>query len=195
MYKRKEVSKLTGDELFINTGNAQFRVLDFWQYAFSNLNSNVLRGALAEFLVEAALKKIDEIDIRNPWGDYDVVYDKKTIEVKCCSYLQDWDQVKLSNILWSGLKAKTLYWNDAVAKQKKDETPEYKAQYYVLALLDHKEIATLNILDLNQWKFFVLTQDELRTLTNNGKSVSLSRLEKYGVASHVFGELPNVLMD
>lgn len=89
MYKKIPVRKLTGFEEFKNTPNKKFSVLEFWQYGFSNLNSNVLRGALAEFLVENALKDNDEIEVRSPWGDYDVLYKGKKIEVKCCSYIQD----------------------------------------------------------------------------------------------------------
>ena len=42
MYKRKSVEKLAGSEFFKNTDAKKFTVLDFWQYGFSNLNSNVL---------------------------------------------------------------------------------------------------------------------------------------------------------
>lgn len=181
MYKRKAVSKLTGNEPFLNTGDKEFTVLDFWQYAFSNLNSNIVRGILAEFLVETALNEIDTIDIRNPWGDYDVEYNSKTIEVKCCAYLQDWDQLNLSTIKWSGLKAKTLHWNDAVAKQIRQEKKEYKAQIYILALLDHKETGTLNILDMEQWCFYVLSKEKLKSLTKDGGSASLSLLKRNGI--------------
>ena len=74
-------------------------VLDFWRYAFSNLNSNVLRGALAEFLVETAVRNTAEIGVRNPWGDYDIVTPTgRKVEVKCAAYLQDWDQTSLSRI-------------------------------------------------------------------------------------------------
>lgn len=174
MYKAKPVVKLTGSEQFINTGK-QFSVLDFWQYGFSNLNSNVLRGALAEFLVEQALKETDDIELRSPWGDFDVSYQGKKIEVKCCSYLQDWDQNKLSKVVWSGLKAKELYYNDAVAKQSNKEA-DYKADIYVLSLLHHQETETLDILDLNQWSFYVLSKDELKAITKNGNSTSLNAL-------------------
>src|ERR1035437_3183304 len=92
-YKRKAPIKLLGSELFKKTGSKEFSILKLWQYAFSNLNSNVLRGALAEFLVEMALSDNGEVGLRNPWGDYDVITKKGTkIEVKCCSDSQDWDQ-------------------------------------------------------------------------------------------------------
>src|SRR3989338_5105342 len=177
-YVRKQVTKLSGGEHFSNHEVKSASVLDFWRYGFSNLNSNVLRGALAEFLVECALKEQNEIDVRNPWGDFDVEYKGKKIEVKSCSYLQDWDQTKLSTILWSGLKAKTLYWSSAVGAFLKDQTKEYKSDIYVLALLDHKETDTLDILNLDQWRFYVLSKATLEIISKNRSSVSIVLLQK-----------------
>lgn len=188
MYKKLPVRKLTGSEVFKNSGPKSFNVLEFWQYGFSSLNSNVLRGALAEFLVENALKQNNDIDVRSPWGDYDVLYQDKKIEVKCCSYIQDWDQKELSKVVWSGLKAKELYYNDAVAKLSKNEA-DYKADIYVLSLLDHQVTETLNILDLDQWSFYILTRDEIKEISKNGNSVSLNRLNKCGVPKYYFSDI------
>jgi len=190
MYKKLPVRKLTGSEVFKNSGQKSFNVLEFWQYGFSSLNSNVLRGALAEFIVENALKQNSDIDVRSPWGDYDVLYQDKKIEVKCCAYIQDWDQNDYSIIKWSGLKAKELYYSDAV--QKKSEmvkTITYKSDIYVLALFKHQDHGTLDILDINQWSFYVLSKDEIQRISKNGNSVSLSKLEKEGVNSQSFGEI------
>lgn len=189
MYKRKPVVKLTGSENFSNHTVKPFTILDFWRYGFSNLNSNILRGPLTEFIVECALKEQKNIDVRNPWGDFDVEYDGKKIEVKSCSYLQDWDQPKLSTIRWSGLKAKSLYWSSSVSDFKVDEEKEYKSDVYVLALLHHKETDTLDILDLNQWCFYVVSKDTLSTVSNNKSAVSLSRLEKHDIKPVSFDDL------
>jgi len=194
MYKAKEVTKLTGSEHFIKT-DKEFTVLDFWQYGFSNLNSNVLRGALAEFLVEQALKYPEDVGLRNPWGDTDVLYEDRKIEVKCCSYLQDWDQDKLSRIVWTGLKAKTLYWSSAVSEKIEDEVPEYKSDIYVLSLLKHKDPETLDILDLSQWSFYVLSKEELSIIADNSSAVSLYRLEQHNIQEYGFDDLAAVLKD
>ncbi|MBI2473941.1 hypothetical protein HYV70_05320 [Candidatus Uhrbacteria bacterium] len=181
LYVRKQAIKLSGGERFSIHKVKAPTVLDFWQYGFSNLNSNVLRGALAEFLVECALKELDAIEIRNPWGDYDVEYNGKKIEVKSCSYLQDWDQPKLSVIRWAGLKAKSLYWSSAVGDFQKNEQKEYKSDIYVLALLNHMETETLDILDLNQWCFYVLSKETLKVISRDKSAVSLSTLQKHNV--------------
>lgn len=189
MYKRIPVRKLTGLEEFKNTPDKKFSVLEFWQYGFSNLNSNVLRGALAEFLVENALKDKTEIVVRNPWGDYDVLYEGKKIEVKCCSYIQDWDQNDYSKIVWSGLKAKDLYWSSAVNTENTQRLADYKSDIYILTLFKHQDHATLDILDMEQWCFYVLTQDQVREVSKNGNSVSLIRLNKLFFKPFSFSEL------
>ncbi len=190
MYKKLPVRKLTGSEVFKNSGPKSFNVLEFWQYGFSSLNSNVLRGALAEFIVENALKLNNDIDVRSPWGDYDVLYQDKKIEVKCCSYIQDWDQNDYSIIKWSGLKATELYYSDAVKKQSElSRVADYKSDIYVLALFKHQVHATLDILDMDQWCFFVLSKDQIKEISKNGTSVSMSRLEKASIYPVTFGHL------
>lgn len=195
MYKKLPVRKLTGSEVFKNSGPKSFNVLEFWQYGFSSLNSNVLRGALAEFIVENSLKQNKEIDVRSPWGDYDVLYQDKKIEVKCCSYIQDWDQNQFTVIKWSGLKATELYYSDAVKKQSElDKVPKYKSDTYVLALFKHQDHATLDILDMDQWCFYVLSKDRIREISKDKNSVSLYLLEKNGIEPVSFTDLANVIM-
>lgn len=194
MYKRIPVNKLTGNEQFKNVGDKSFSVLEFWRYGFSNLNSNVLRGALAEFIVENAIRGNEQIDVRNPWGDSDVVTPNgKKIEVKCCSYIQDWDQDDYSRISWSGLKAKQLYWSSAdrgAVSQNIEERPiDYKSDIYVLALFKHQDHVTLDILDMDQWCFWVLTKDKIKEITKNGNSVSLIKLQKLGIEAILFNDL------
>lgn len=193
MIKKIPTAKLSGNEIFKNTGEKKFSLLEFWQYGFSNLNSNVLRGALAEFIIENALKDNLDIEVRNPWGDWDVEYKGKKIEVKSCSYIQDWDQDKLTNIQWSGLKAKSIYWSSAVSKYIPSKEKDYKSDIYILSLLDHKEPKTLDILDMNQWVFYILTKDELKNISGNKSAVSLVKLEKNNTRPVEFKNIQNLV--
>ena len=200
MYKRIPVSKLTGTEQFKNVGSKKFSVQEFWSYGFSNLNSNVLRGALAEFIVENALRGNEQIDVRNPWGDSDVIApDGKKIEVKCCSYIQDWDQDDYSRISWSGLKAKHLYWSSAdrgaVSLNLQERPTDYKSDIYVLALFKHQDHATLDILNMDQWCFYVLSKERIKELSKNGNSISLIRLEKFDITPVGFTEISRTIVD
>lgn len=192
LYKRKVPVKLEGNEVFKNSGGKEFSVLKFWQYAFSNLNSNVLRGALAEFFVEMALSDDGNAELRNTWEDYDVITKKGTkIEVKCCSYLQDWDQNKLSNIVFTGLRAKKIYWADqeGSVNYSAENIKDYKSDIYVFALFKHQVLETLDILDFDQWCFYVLPREEVARISKNGSSVSLYMLEKNKIESVPFSEL------
>jgi hypothetical protein len=194
MYKQIPVRKLTGAELFKNVGTKHFSVQEFWQYGFSSLNSNVLRGALAEFIVENALKESAEIEVRSPWGDYDVLYKGKKIEVKCCSYIQDWDQTKLSTIQWSGLKARELYYSEAVKKAEElNQTADYKSDIYVLALFKHQDHATLDILDMEQWCFYVFAKDQLKDISKDRPRLSLAKITGSQIASVSFDRIANAI--
>ena len=189
MYKRIPVRKLTGSEQFKNAGSKKFSVQEFWSYGFSNLNSNVLRGALAEFIVENALRGSEQIDVSDV-----IAPDGKKIEVKCCSYIQDWDQNDFSKILWSGLKAKTLYWSSAVSDFPRSPA-DYKSDIYVLALLKHQNHTTLDILDMDQWCFYVLSKDQIKDLSKNGNSISLIRLQKFDISPVGFTEISKIIAD
>lgn len=66
---------------------------------------------------------------------------------------------------------------------------DYKADIYVLSLFKHQDPTTLDILNLDQWCFWVLPKDRIKEITNNGNSVSLNRLQKFGLESVGFNEL------
>ncbi len=51
----------------------------------------------------------------------------------------------------------------------------------MLSLLHHKETNTLDILDLDQWSFYVLSKDKLKNISNNSSSISLIRLKKENI--------------
>jgi hypothetical protein len=194
LYKRIQPKKLTGAELFVSTGSKRFTVLDFWQYAFSVLNDNILRGRLAEFLVEAALKDLPDIGVRTSWGDFDVEdFDGTKIEVKCSAYIQDYDQNDFSNIRFSGLKAKEVYYSDAVKPYKDLAALAYKADIYVLVLQHHKEHLSFDILDMNQWSFYILTRDCIARVANNGMSVGMGRLIEHEVTPVAFENIQAIV--
>ncbi len=48
----KAVERLTGGETF---SGSTLTVLDFWQWGFSDLRTNIVRGVLAEFFVASAV--------------------------------------------------------------------------------------------------------------------------------------------
>ena len=64
-------------------------IKDFWQWAYSNLIDNTVRGKLAEFLVACALGI--EKAITQPWAEFDLLSNEGvSIEVKTSGYIQAW---------------------------------------------------------------------------------------------------------
>jgi hypothetical protein len=188
VYPRLPVQRLAGDEVF-SGGDSEMTVLDFWQWAYSSLNANVERGKLAEYLVARAVGVAGAPQVQEAWGDWDVLAsDGTTIEVKCSSYIQDWDQNDYSRIVFSGLKARELYYSEAVKPAAEISDADYKADIYVLALQHHREHASFSVRDLGQWTFYVLTREELRDVARDAKSVSIATLVKAGVAGAPYAE-------
>lgn len=66
---------------------------------------------------------------------------------------------------------------------------DYKADVYVLALFKHQDHATLDILDMDQWCFYVLSKEKLREISGNRVSISLIKLEKLGYSAISFEKL------
>lgn len=146
---------------FVNgkvSGKAVFTIGEFWSWAFSDLQDNTLRGEFAEFIVARALG-ID-LHIRQGWANYDLeTEDGIRIEVKASAYLQSWDQSKLSNLVFTGLKARA--WNpiDGYEKEK-----TYRADVYVFCVQTAKTHEEYDQFDLSQWEFRVVSRKELERL-------------------------------
>jgi hypothetical protein len=94
--------KITGDE---------DSILHFWQWAFSDIRANNVRGVFAEWLVAHILEIPQEV--RDSWAEYDLITPEGvTIEVKASAYLQSWQQKRPSRIIFSGLKGKKIQHRD-----------------------------------------------------------------------------------
>ena len=81
--KRKEeltaYHSYSPEEMFRHKGQELFSVLDFWRYAYGQLEG--LSETVAEFLVARALG-IEKAENVNYWTAYDMAYRNKRIEVK-----------------------------------------------------------------------------------------------------------------
>ena len=76
------------EEKFLHKGKELFSVLDFWRYAYSQLEG--LGDTLAEFFVAKALG-IEKAENVNYWTAYDMAYQNKRIEVKATRYVHPWN--------------------------------------------------------------------------------------------------------
>jgi hypothetical protein len=175
----KTVQRLTGKE---RSSDDLLVVEDFWQWAFSDLRTNIVRGILAEFLVAQALK--DPSLMRTAWDNWDVTTATGIkVEVKSSAYLQSWNQRKLSSIRFTGLigRAWSAETNELAAERS------LRADVYVFALHTCREPDQYDPLKVDQWQFRVMSATELAE--HGVRSVSLAFLDRHAPAVYRLDEL------
>lgn len=176
----------TGCERFrAGDKDLDFGLYDFWRWSMSDLVSNATRGRLAEFIVAKALS-ISTNTVRDEWGAYDLIMPEGIkIEVKSAAYIQSWHQAKLSAI---GFRTpKTLAGDPQTNRQ--DNQAKRQAHVYVFALLSHQEKATIDPLNIRQWKFFVVPTAILDARERSQHSITLGTLEKLAGGGVPYQEL------
>lgn len=184
-----DTQRKMGTEPFHVNGQAlPFRVLDFWQWSSSDLVGNVMRGVLAEYLIACELGVTS--GIRVEWDAYDLKTKQGVrIEVKSAAYLQSWYQARLSAISFdirptTGWDASTNIYGTVRKRQ---------ADVYIFAVLEHKDKATIDPLNVNQWTFYILPTAILDAELPNQKRLSLGGLERLRPLQAKFGEIADAI--
>lgn len=182
---RIRVDRKCGTERFhVNGRPVGFDVLSFWRWAMSDLLSNTTRGVLAEYLVAQALGSAE--DVRQPWNPFDVkTRNDVRVEVKSAAYLQSWHQKALSRIVFS--TQPTRAWDADTNDLATERTRQ--ADVYVFCLLDHMDKATVDPLNVAQWRFFVITTQRLNAAIGHQKCISLERLLEIGAEETPYDRL------
>ncbi len=166
----ERLSKLTGTEQFLASGRPVGRgVLDFWCWAYSDLNANVIRGAFAEFVVATALG-IPLQEPRVPWAEVDLESPgMPKIEVKAAAYVQSWPQEKPSDISFRYPAT------SAVAGSSKKVRP---SDVYVFCLLTPRQREDVDMLNFDLWRFFVVPTAILNKRQRSQTDITLASLEQ-----------------
>lgn len=167
---------LKGSEHFIGKdGEIDKTVTDFWAWYASDLLSNILRGALAEFIVATALG-IDTKKTRIDWEPYDLKYGEIRIEVKCSSYLQSWEQKAPSKLRFSIAPALIYDW------EKNTYAGDFirHSDFYIFSVFTCLDRAEANILSMNQWQFYILPTSVLNEKCGTQKTIGLPQLISLG---------------
>ncbi|MFZ4441549.1 MAG: hypothetical protein ACOYOS_24325 [Syntrophales bacterium] len=172
--QRLSIARKVGKERFhINGNKLDFDLLSFWQWSSSDLISNVTRGIVAEYIVARGLG-LAERGVRNGWAAFDLETPSGIkIEVKSAAYVQSWHQKQLSSITF--MTPKTRAW-DADTNRQSHESKR-QADIYVFALLAHTDKTTIDPLNLDQWRFYVLSTATLDERTRSQHSITLRSLE------------------
>ena len=147
----------------------------FWQWAFSDLLSNALRGSLAEYIVGNELGCLNAQRIE--WDAYDLILPSgKYIEVKSAAYLQTWQQKKNSVIRFD-IAEKTSWFATSNSSSCKLQRA---AEIYVFCVFTETDRQIANPLNLQQWFFIVMTSADIAKNFAKSKTVGLGSLEKVG---------------
>lgn len=172
---RVKTIRKTGAERFCcGDREMDFTLLDFWQWADSDVLGNTSRGRIAEFIVARALG-LGITDVQNEWEPFDLkTPDGIKVEVKSAAYVQSWFQKKLSQI--SFVVPPRRGW-DAETNKVEQEVKRH-ADVYVLALLVHQDKSSINPLDLSQWEFYVIPTGKLNGRTRSQYSITLKSLKQ-----------------
>lgn len=185
MYPAIEPKKMNGTEALTTTdGKRICSLIDFWQWAYSDLIGNAERGALGEFIVACALDIQDSVRIS--WDKFDLLTkDGIAIEVKTSGYLQTWEQDSLSKLVF-GI-GPTYGWNSKTNKY--DETKKRQSDMYVFCVHKHTEQRTVNPLLISQWDFYLMPTKLLDEKFGEHKSATLTSLIKAGALRCEYEEL------
>lgn len=177
-----EQYKFIGDPLVHVSGS----LLDFWKWAFADLCDDDIKGVFAEWMVATLLGIPTSGKRRISWADHDLILPPGLkIEVKASSLWQSWKLINPDGtpkhdlplavlspgrVRFSGLQARTA---EKVAQ--KGAEPVFKSDCYIFCMQSETDPVRWNVWDLSQWKFFLLSRDELET-AGIARSISLARL-------------------
>lgn len=183
-----------GDEKIICNGEYMpYTILDFWKWAYSNIRYNTQRGTFADYLVRCALVSggcATRPEIGTGFEPYDLegpvipsLGRPSRIEVKSSAALQAWGTS--SRIAFSIAPARVAENGDI----KHNSPQQRNNDIYVFALYTATE-ASVNILDLYWWKFYVLPTYKINenAKLSKQKTISLKSVETLCDA-HNFTEL------
>ena len=139
-------------------------VLDFWQWAMSDLRMNNVRGYLAEFMVATATGS--PTPARVEWAPFDVLTGEGTkVEVKATGYLQSWTNTTPTTPRWTFKSVDAdRYWDEDKAVMV-DVEPRDRVDVWVFALQACQEANEYNPLEVGQWEFRVVPHRKLLNLS------------------------------
>jgi hypothetical protein len=159
------------------------KLLDFWKWSESDLLNSLTRTRLAEFIVATAL----DAHAKGPRDERSslelVTPDGVEVRVKSGSFLKSFHQRDLSKVVFIP-RVRPAHSHAGGAHHA-----AYRAQVYVFALLDHVERATVDPLDLDQWRFFVPPTSQLEALVMEQHGLTVPTLDALSAGSVAYEDL------
>lgn len=184
-----EEPKTGGEHLEYQGAALKYRVLDFWRWSYSNTMFNTIRGDLAEYIAATALldgrswpnyKTRKDGDVVDLWLDMNL-----HVEVKSAAYLQSWHDNQHSKIAFD-IRVREGY--DFQLQRPLKEKGRH-AHVYVFCLLNHKEVDTVNPLNIDQWRFWVVRTQAINDALGQKQTASLVDLKRCNAVESTYDEL------
>ena len=177
--------RLTGSEALHADGtDLKAFLIHFWQWADSDLRSNVTRGRFAEYLVARDLGVAH--GVRSDWLSHDITAaDKTRIEVKSAAYVQSWFQKRPSPISFD--IRPTLSWDPDTGEY--GDARRRQSDVYVFCLLHEQDETKLDPLNVAHWRFFILPTRVLDQNCPDQKTLSLRKLQSLHPEEVSFGNI------
>ena len=170
----------SGQEEFTDNGNPiGVSVLDFWQFSYSELNSDP-RDDIAEYLVSISLGELEPYNKRN-WTLFDILYNDKRIEVKSSSYYQTWRN--------DGKISSQRIFSIRKSKASENEKAKRHSEVYVFCLLNGNTEAEADPLKLENWEFYVVPTLVINEKCGENKTISLKRIKNLGYTACPFSQI------
>lgn len=175
---------LTGSERFRNSERPLgLTLMDFWRWSESDLLNSLTRARLAEFIVASALGAHAE-GPRDERSSLELVTpDGVEVRVRSGSFLKSFHQKELSKVAFIP-QVRPAHSCTASAHHA-----ARRAHVYVFALLDHVERATVDPLDLDQWRFFVPPPSTLEALVLKQRALTVPTLDGLSMGSVAYEDL------
>ncbi len=183
-----KTERFIGTENFILDGKLMEETISsFWSWAYSELDSNMIRSVLAEYIVASALDITDEPgeNYRQMWRPYDLGYNGLRIEVKSASSVQTWNTKHRGNYTFGIAPARV----PGDEGDYKDDAPvQRNSDLYVFAIFEPKDEGE-SPLNLDAWRFLILPTRVLDEMSLTQKSIGISSLMKLKPAECDYSEI------
>ena len=204
------------EHLSVGSQALPFHMIEFWQWAYSDMIRNTQRGVFAEFIVKTALDlggiRVNQ-DIRCSFEPFDLLGPNITvkasqlpppelensstvtrpcrIEVKCASYVQAWGRRHDGppSISFSIAPARVP---DETGDYKRDAPCQRNSDLYIFCVYTATK-KEQNVLDMNLWEFYVVKTSVLDKECSAQKTLNLRKLCTFGIQPVPYSELCNAI--
>ena len=186
--------KLTGTENFMLNGNPTgVKLSSFWAWAYSELESNIVRSVLAEYIVASALSITDTPgeDYREMWRPYDLLYRNIRIEVKSASTVQAWNTKHKGKFTFSIAPARVV---DEFGNYKDDAPVQRNSDIYIFCIFAPNDETTSPLI-LDSWTFYLVPTKVFDEIMPMQKTISFDPLKSLNPTITDYKGLKNAVDD